>query len=300
MYSLSSQLFEGVTEYVLSEKSHQSDNSESQKGPFGSGKVLGDILKQSERKTEMRFLNDFSYSLFEKKLLEEENVIEVQASHPRDIFGEQLSGKSFVKIKAKAVFNDMRTIHYMLKNFNSLGKSIAHVTSFEELSKVKSQIEILKSTTKDKSRLRQISTQEKTLLDINKLAKEKGLHQDQNFLNDLSFLLDYFFKDQMEIQMKLHDSIFSASLKRESLREDENLVIRKYSRTTEIDFVLFGIVTQCKGDNASGLDDPSSELCIKKVLMNIVGLLSNLETTVFGRLKNEVIIDPIALYTELN
>ena len=55
MYSLSSQLFEGVTEYVLNEKSLDKSESEQQKGPINSGKIVGDILKNSERNTEKSF-----------------------------------------------------------------------------------------------------------------------------------------------------------------------------------------------------------------------------------------------------
>ena len=69
MYSLSSQVFEGITEYVLNEKSTESENIESQKGPVGSGRILGDILRQADKKTEKKFLSDFSYTLFEQKLL---------------------------------------------------------------------------------------------------------------------------------------------------------------------------------------------------------------------------------------
>ena len=36
-----------------------------------------------------------------------------------------------------------------------------------------------------------------------------------------------------------------------------------------------------------------------QVLMNMVANLTNVEETFIGRLSNEVIIDPIALYTEL-
>lgn len=69
MYSLSSQIFEGVTEYILDEKSTESEETESQKGPLASGRILSDILKRVGRTTEKKFLNDFSYSLFEKNCL---------------------------------------------------------------------------------------------------------------------------------------------------------------------------------------------------------------------------------------
>ena len=69
MYSLSSQLFEGVTEYILNDSTSSTEGSEEQKGPVGSGKILGDILKNSERSTEKKFLNDYSYFIFEKKTI---------------------------------------------------------------------------------------------------------------------------------------------------------------------------------------------------------------------------------------
>lgn len=42
MYSMSSQIFEGVTEYVLNEVSSTHEDTEEQKGPVGSGRVLAD------------------------------------------------------------------------------------------------------------------------------------------------------------------------------------------------------------------------------------------------------------------
>jgi hypothetical protein len=80
MYSLSSQIFEGVTEYVLNEKSSESENSESQKGAVGSGNILGDILRQVDKKIEKRVFSDFSYTLFEKELLGKRYVIEANES----------------------------------------------------------------------------------------------------------------------------------------------------------------------------------------------------------------------------
>ena len=40
MYSISSQLFEGLTEYVVRSESKSQRDEESQKGPIGSGRVI--------------------------------------------------------------------------------------------------------------------------------------------------------------------------------------------------------------------------------------------------------------------
>lgn len=297
MYSLSSQLFEGVTEYVLNESSSEQDESEEQKGPVGSGKILGDILKNSERNTEKKFLNDYSYTIFEKKLLDDEMVLIVNFDKAdKKNFS---TGKSFIKITSKATFNDIKSINNTLKNFNKIGKALAHITNFQEISAVREQLEKAKQNVKDRNQKSKLQTQLKSMTNINKLATESGLQQDQAFLDDLSLVLTYGFQDQLEIQMDLVESIFSANLNRSFLREPEELVIRKYSRKTEVEFTLFGIITQYQREKFEELEVDENYNSIKEALMNLVSHLSNVEATFTGRLSNEIIIDPIALYTEL-
>jgi hypothetical protein len=297
MYSLSSQLFEGVTEYVLNESVSEKGESEEQKGPVGSGRVLGDILRNSERNTEKKFLNDYSYTIFEKKLLDDGLVF--VTPNAEQAVEENIENMSFIKITSKATFNDINSINETLKNFNKIGKALAHVTNFKEISAVKEQLEKAKQNTKDRNKKSQLQTQFKSLTNINKLATESGLQQDQGFLDDLALLLFYGFQDQLEVQMNLDNRIFSANLNRSFLRESEDLVIRKYSRQTEVAFTLFGIVTQRQRDKLEELEENEDFDSIKEALMNLVSHLSNLESTFTGRLSNEIIVDPIALYTEI-
>lgn len=299
LHSLSSQIFEGITEYVLNESSTESENSESQKGPVGSGRVLGDILKQGEKTSERKFLNDYSYTIFEKKLIEDGVVSELDITKNIDDVIDFISGKSFVKVKAKVTFNDINSINNTLVNFNKIGKALAHITNYKEISEVKEQLEKVRSNTKDRNQRSKLERQVKDMANINKLAKESGLQQDQGFLDDLALVLNYGFQDQLEIQMDLSGFYFTANLKRDSLRENENLIIRKYSRQTEVDFVLFGVITQSQGSSVDDVEDSEEYENIKEALMNLVSHLTNVESTFTGRLSNEIIIDPIALYTEL-
>lgn len=297
MYSLSSQLFEGVTEYVLNESTSEKNESEEQKGPIGSGRILGDILKNSERNTEKKFLNDYSYTIFEKKLIDDEMVQVVSGDEGED--SQVGTDKSFIKITSKATFNDINTINNTLKNFNKIGKALAHITNFQEISAVREQLEKAKQNTKDRNQKSKLQTQLKSMTNINKLAAESGLQQDQSFLDDLSLVLTYGFQDQLEIQMEFIESIFSANLNRSYLREPEELVIRKYSRKTEVEFTLFGIITQHQREKLDELEENEDYENIKEALMNLVSHLSNVEASFTGRLSNEIIIDPIALYTEI-
>lgn len=297
--SLSSQVFEGVTEYILNELTTESEKSESQKGPVGSGRVIGEIIKQGERTSERKFLSDFSYALFEKKLIEDGLVSDMDSTKKFDTTSDFIDGKSFIKVKAKITFNDINSINSMLVNYNIIGKAIAHVANFDEINKLKEQLVKAKSDLKDRNQKSKLETQLKDMLNINKLAKERGLHQDQNFLDSLVTVLKYGFQDQLEIQMDLSGFHFTANLKRENLRESESLIIRKYSRKTEVDFVLFGVVTQYQSSNNDDAEKQEKYENLKEALMNIVWHLTNIESKFTGRLSNEIIIDPIALYTEL-
>jgi hypothetical protein len=52
MYSLSSQMFEGVTAHVLTESTSTNEDSKTQKGPVGSGLVLAEAIRSNIRNTE--------------------------------------------------------------------------------------------------------------------------------------------------------------------------------------------------------------------------------------------------------
>ena len=97
---------------------------------------------------------------------------------------------------------------------------------------------------------------------------------------------------------------FSANLKREYLREDEHLLVRKYSRLPEKMFVLFGTIAQDpKKPEEEGSESESTEVVapehIKEAVMQIVEALSGVEQSFSGKLEKEIIIDPIALYREI-
>ena len=99
--------------------------------------------------------------------------------------------------------------------------------------------------------------------------------------------------------MNLSNHIASANLNRKFLREPEDLVIRKYSRQTEVQFTLFGIITQYEKEQTSPPEAAHDYETLKEAIMNMVSHITNLESAFTGRLSNEIIIDPIAMYTEL-
>lgn len=272
MYSLSSQIFEGVTEYLVNSSYEEEGEEDTQKGLVGSGRLLADIMKKGNTSKEKRFLHDYSYTVFEKYLLDNDRVLNIN-----DIDGENLidilDSKSFVKIKGKIIFNDIGHISNIIKDFNTLGTSLLYVQSLEDTS----------ITSKN----------------IARLAKEQGLNFDKKVLESLSYVLDFGFDKQLEVQLKYNEFLFSSNIKREYLRESEKLLIKKYARKTEKEFTIFGMITQSNNQYINDNNEESNVEYFKEALMDIISKFTDVEQTFTGKLENEIMIDPIAIYTEL-
>ena len=261
---------------------------------------MADILKSESGTQEKKYLHDYSYKLFEDRLTESGKVLSISSEN----IGEEIQNidnAAFVKVKAKAVFNDMNIIKSTIEKFNELGEALAYVTAFEQIEVARQQLETAAEGIKDRNQRSQIKRKLKELTDTEKLAKEQNLYQDPDFLQKLAFVLDYGLQDQFEVQMPIRPYIFSSNFKREYLRENEHLLIRKYSRFAEKEFVLVGTIAQSSGnpiDQTEGDEDYEFQH-LKEVLMHLAERLSAVESTFTGKLENEVIIDPIALYREI-
>lgn len=300
MYSISSQIFEGITEYLIDYRGTTNEQKEVQKGQLGSGRIMADILKAESGIKEKKYLHDYSYKLFEDHLKESKKILSISTENINKEI-KNIDNATFVKVKAKAVFNDMNTIKSTMKNFNELGEALAYLGSFQNIEAVQQQLKKKIKSTKDRNQKSQLRRRQKALTDIKKLAKDQGLYQDPDLLKKLAFVLDYGFQDQFEVQMPVGPYIFSSNFKREYLRENEHLLIRKYSRLAEKEFILFGTIAQSSSkttDQTEHNEDYESQH-LKKGLMYLVERLAEVESSFTGKLENEFIVDPIALYREI-
>lgn len=300
MYSLSSQIFEGITEYVLNESASNKHESETQKGPIGSGKVLGDVIISSNRATEKKFFHDYSFTLFESHLLKHGKILDLtQSMLSLSDLKSSITDFSFIKIKAKAVFNDVNKITELFSEFNTIGEALAHMGAFERIEELNIELASLKSKTSDRNKKSLLETEHKKLTNLKSLAKEGGLYQDQKFLDNLSLLTKYGFSDQFEITQSKGDVLFTSCLKRDLLREKEDLLVKKYSRKTEKEAVVLGIITQAFSGYEAEPEDEKEYSNMKAAILNLVEHLTNMENSISGKQENEVVIDPIAVYFEV-
>lgn len=310
MYSISSQLFEGLTEYIVRTENKTQKEEENQKGPIGSGRVLADIIEKNTNETEKKFLHDFSYNLFEDTLIGDKRVLELDINNISEKIS-TISDFSFVKITGNVVFNDLKTIEDTIRNFNKIGEAFGYITHKEAYD---SEIENAKktlNTIKDRNQKAKATAVFKSQTDFKKVLREQGLNLEDDFLKNLAYILDFGYNQQFEVQLPIKSGedfyLFSAQLKRENLKDDEVSIIKKYSRETEKEFKLFGIVTQRLTEESkkeifeslkiNQIDSATPNM--KEVLMNVVSHLTNLEKTFTGKMNYEYVIDPIALYIEI-
>ena len=102
--------------------------------------------------------------------------------------------------------------------------------------------------------------------------------------------------------MSIGKYTFSADCKRDDFRENEHSLVRKYSRFAEKEFVLVGTVAQSSGEPIDYEEvnyEDAKPQHPKEAIMDLVGALSVVESKFSGKLENEIIIDPIAIYREI-
>ena len=311
MYSISSQIFEGLTDYILSSKSEHSQERDIQEGLKGSGHILADIITKSSRQVEKKFLHDYAYTLFEDALTKQGKVLEIDIANVDDKI-QEIDSYDFIKIKGRIIFNDAKVIENTIRNFNDIGYHIGFLSRYQPL---KEEIDRLVEQT-NAIKNRNQKAKQKSLIDsrlnFKKLLQLDGLQQNEELLKSLAYTLNHGYKGNFEVQMPFTKenghSLFSCLLNREFLKEEEGILMQKYSRNTEKEFVIFGIATQTQkiteklsayGHKPSEEEEEEEDNNMKKSLMNIAATMADLEKTFSGKLSYEYMIDPIAIYREL-
>ncbi|MHA6724160.1 DUF6414 family protein [Sphingomonas sp. RS2018] len=274
--SISSQIFEGVSEGFISSKTTKSKEFENQSGPIGSGKLLGDIFSQSDSSTEFGFLEDFAYTLLEKRL-EENECVDIVNSETSEVS----VNKAFVKITAPLVINDLKHTAKTLADFNFVTEAFWRVTN--EPMNWTPTVKLVADS------------------DIKKKVAENGAYFNKKVSDAAAYILNFGYGNLIEANMTSGGYIWSGPIKRQFLRDDEDMIIHKYSRTSQSDFVMLGIVTQkgSIGDNDITIPDVADADGLKNAMRTLSRHLRQFEKTYSAPAKNEIIIDPIAIYSIL-
>lgn len=294
MYSISSQLFEGMTQYILQEKIENFNEEQRQKGKFMSGRFMADMISQARGKSEMRHLHDFAFNLFEKELEDRSLLYDIKSADEL----ENLFDKGFVRIRGKVFFCDYARMQYIIENFNNIGRAFGNLQYManEQLTQFNQDIAATKDREQRNKKRQLVKHVEKQL---EEQLKQQGLILDDKYVKDLSTIMKFGFQESFEVRVIVSKSSlnFSVVANPQYFKENGNILVSKYSRITEKDFTIIGILTQV------GKPKPDIPILqgvdMKTAAQEMNETIANLEKQFNGRSENECIIDPIAIFTEL-
>ncbi|WP_419206726.1 DUF6414 family protein [Photobacterium leiognathi] len=291
LYSFSSQLFEGVTEYILNEQQLDEENNKTSKEGLASSKVIADVIRETSKFTEKKFLHDHSYNLFEKELQNQKLLLDLRNNEYtyNDI---RNSGKSFVMIEAKGNFLDLKELQDFFHHFHDISEALAILPLTE-------QLQILERKKISESKAPGTKQLQSKLDQLIRDRKAELIGIPKSILGGINTVLEQFGDDIIRLKQEYGDTNITSCLNSDFLRDSLTAIYRKYSRSTSKKFVVLGIISQCDPSPAPRLDQCVEGANIFSHFENMGQHLYNLETTFNGIKPNEIIIEPIAIYTEL-
>jgi len=262
-------------------------------------------------RTEYRVLLDHAYSEFEERLIED-GKMSVVSGRGKDEYD---PSRPFVKVTGKAILTDIGAVAKVVKSFNEMGESLSYVSSFKDIESAKEALDVQLSAVKDRNEKARVKRSIQKMTDPIRIARDSGLNMDPKYLEHLAYILEFGYNDLFEIQIDKSEGSaeksFTSHLQREWLRENEELLIKKYSRRTDKNFTVVGIVAQDFGTGYSQDHEEVAEVQVglaesgpdpdgmRHALRNLALSLSGIEQTFSGKYSGEMILDPIAVYREL-
>lgn len=117
LYSLYSQIFEGVADQIIQSYMDASSTTDSQKESLLKGGSIEAQVTEMSRRTENRFLYDHMYNQFEAKIRE---AILESPEVSSDNFNEVLRQVFMIKVRGHAEIEDYQRLKLFVDKFNTL------------------------------------------------------------------------------------------------------------------------------------------------------------------------------------
>lgn len=263
MYSLYSQLFEGVVESLVKSVSYSSEEQKKEK------KIEETIIDASE-KVQNVVLFDHIYNTLETKMADSILIID------DDTTKGDITPSSIIKVSGYVTIEDYEHLSYLMKNFNEIGLALANMQlwSSEGLGKTSNS-------------------------SVEKYAKENGLVLDKKFTSSMVTIIENFHGNSMEILLETEsknlDVCFKAIISQDNLRVTANDLRNMYGYKPCMKWTMVGEVTDVsyiiereKSKNKSLLSE------MFKYLNNVDQAFSKATEDTYDAVK----IAPIAIYIE--
>ncbi len=285
VYSLSSQLFEGIVQSAIEQQESTLSNVDALE--VKTEKKSSSLSDTSKLSTVVN-PHDYHYLKFEKELIRLDLLSSISSD---DFSADKIQSGSFIKITANIEIIDFNKLKDTAKDFTTLGYAIHYVNKHGEIEQIENLL-LEKNLTRNKKK------------DLMNLKNEilKGIEKDsakekKKFFDNLSNVLSYAYGDELEISQTINNYKFTSFLIRNFFKLSPEMLVKLYSRKTKSPFTVVGIITQShtgqKGETERDAID------IRSAAWNMNDAMANLESTFCMPHENEYFIEPIALYTEI-
>jgi len=307
MYSISSQLFGGMTREYIEFTDAETTKTEEQRGPWLSGNRLSDNTREIRRVQRSRSEHDYAYSLFEEELDKRGFLLDLAPEV--EFEPASVAAADLVRVTGFADFNDNVALSTVIKNFNQLARATTELAHHGEFEAAWNELRDQSHTKQNPQKLKEArKALEKGMEELVKKAS-----QPPEMLQNLLQLLDHGLGQQLELRVSPHlpstSVVVTSLLNRECLRESEPSLIAKYGRRAQLPLTVVGLVTQCGSDfpnegspirkrpTESDSDSPPSSM--KEAILGLIARLSAMEAFFLQIGDNELRIDPIAVYRRM-
>jgi hypothetical protein len=317
LYSLYSQVFEGITSQITDEKLSQLVTGDSQ------GSILMQATAESKaveasRRIENRILHDHMYTRLELAL--DATLIDAL-----DIKYEQIEHlflkNPIIKISGRAEIEDYERIGTFMGQFNVLGEAIAYATliSSTETKEQKKKLEDRLLQESNGQRKKAIENELAKLVNAKILASNMGLIQDEKMLQNLKMFSDMFNPEGYNVVITSHNRPnvhFRGVVDRTWLRSSPALNSSLYGGQSESPWSMVGMVTSIPGTYRNLSKDAENselpnELLVKRNIDENPTMLDAYRNMfraarTFERMfiesdkEIEIVLSPLAIYREFD
>lgn len=215
LYSLYSQLYEGVVESLVESISYSSENQRTEK-------KLEETIIDASVKTQNVILYDHIYNSLEEKMYPNLLIIDEKT------IKENITPTSIIKVSGYVTIEDYEHLSFLMGNFNEIGLALANIQLFGKNGDIN-------------------STSKQSNNTVEKYAKEKGLILDKKFTSSIVKILENIHGNSMELLIETgYDNLdlgFRALLDHEYLRLSPNVLRNLYGYKPCMKWTMVGEVT---------------------------------------------------------
>lgn len=309
LYSLYSQVFEGVADQIIKSYVALESRSDISKNLLASSNLETQVAEAS-RRTESTFLYDHMYNLLEDKI---KSAILENPDLSKDDFREVLDDAFVLKIDGAAEIEDYARIKEFMGKFNDIAGAIAYAGMISDEGKGDSEIENEINRESDRNTKAKLRALQKAKKNPKKLAEAMGIAQDETLLNNLIMFTDMFNPEGFEITVVPmpgdNKVVYRGILNRKWLRMEPKFLRSLFGGYAEGGWTMVGKVTYLPGATIPDIDDEDDEDDVSEDEEPAVSMRDAFramfnKALAFDRItlesdsRIEIIMSPLAIYRE--